>query len=433
MNPRGYTSLLRNSGFRFLLTTQFLGALNDNMLRIIASLYILSPASGTTDPATWIVIGGIAFIVPCLLFAGPAGRLSDALPKRKVLVGTKVAELLVVVGAFVGFLAESLSLTIAVLFLMATQSAFFSPARYSILPELFPRSDLPHANGLGEMSIFAAVIIGMCGGAAIFDIADGDALIIVGPMILIASAGIVASLFVPGRPRVQTKAAAPSCIERPGSHSRNHNLLVLQRNRALIAAVAGISAFWCVGSILQINILFFGNQLLDLSDTGIGLLQGTLGLGVGAGGLLAGRLVHHYPMMRLMQAGTFTLGIALFALVLVASGPLFSFVAMFFAGAGGGIFMIPIIAFMQAKCEPSRCGRLFAINNFMNMAGALLGISLFWLLHSIAGLSPDLVMLILAIVTTATLLVISLASLRRVTCTRHRPNPCSAFMTGGTR
>ena len=440
MKPRGYAALLQNRGFCALLTTQFLGALNDNMLRIVASLYILSPAAGTEDSATWIVIGGIAFVAPCLLFAVPAGRLSDSLPKRSVLVGTKFAEFLVVVGAFAGFLLQSLPMVIAVLFLMATHSAFFSPARYSILPELFQRSDLPHANGLGEMSIFVAVIVGMCGGAAIFDLADGNAAIIASPMIIVALAGIATSFFIPrraavqpnpsvalGQPEPETANNTPQ-LERRAQHRR----LMLHRSRALIAAVAGVSAFWCIGSIIQIDILFFGKDLLELSDAGIGLLQGTLGLGVGAGGLLAGRLVHHHSILRLMQSGALTLTMALFALSFVASGPIASFLAMFFGGLGGGLFLIPIVAFMQAKCEPQRCGRLFAVNNFMNMTGALLGIGLFWLMHTGAGLSPDRVLLGLGVMTAVALLAISLTSLWRAACLRHHAGQ-PALMTGGAR
>ena len=438
MKPRGYAALLRNRGFCALLTTQFLGALNDNMLRIVASLYILSPAADTDDAATWIVIGGIAFIAPCLLFAVPAGRLSDTLPKRSVLVGTKFIEFLVILAAFAGFLLQSLPMIIAVLFLMATHSAFFSPARYSILPELFQRSDLPHANGLGEMSIFVAVIVGMCGGAAIFDVADGSAAIIAGPLIIVALAGIAASFFIPRRAAAQAQSAGTlgqtelgtsNETLQPGRRAQ-HRRLMLHRSRALIAAVAGVSVFWCVGSIIQIDILFFGNDLLELSDTGIGLLQGTLGLGVGAGGLLAGRAVHHHSILRLMQAGALTLTVSLFALSFVASGPTVSFLAMFFAGVGGGLFLIPIVAFMQAKCEPQRCGRLFAVNNFMNMTGALLGIGLFWLLHTGAGLSPDRVLLGLGVMTAVALLAISLTSLWRAACLRHHASR-PAFMTGG--
>jgi acyl-[acyl-carrier-protein]-phospholipid O-acyltransferase/long-chain-fatty-acid--[acyl-carrier-protein] ligase len=433
MNSRGYVSLLQLRGFRSLLATQFLGALNDNMMRIIASLYILSPAVETHAPATWIVLGGIAFIAPCLLFAGPAGRLSDRCPKRRVIIGAKFAELLVVILAAAALIMGSLPMTVAVLFLMSTQSAFFSPARYSILPELFPRSDLARVNGLGEMSIFAAVILGMCGGAAIFDIADGNAAMIASPMILAALAGIASSFFVPRSHIAPAQAGPIASAIQSGRHFHKYIRLVSHRKRALVAAVAGTSAFWCIGSIIQIDILFIARDLLELSDTGIGLLQGTLGLGVGAGGLVAGRLVHRHSILRLMQAGMFSLVAGLFALVLNATGPVASFSAMFFAGVGGGLFLIPIIAFMQAKCDLSRSGRLFAVNNFMNMAGALIGIGLFWLIYTAGGLSPDRVMLVLAVVTAAALLAVSLSSLWRVACAHQDDSRRGAVLLGGTR
>ena len=61
----------------------------------------------------------------------------------------------------VAFMNGRLEWMLVVLFLIATQSAFFSPAKYGIVPEIVPERALSRANGLLEMSTFAAIVLGL--------------------------------------------------------------------------------------------------------------------------------------------------------------------------------------------------------------------------------------------------------------------------------
>ena len=80
------------------------------------------------------------FILPFLLFSGYAGQLADVYSKRTVLVVTKSLEI-VADGARPGRVhgRPPRQLTYVVLFLMALQATFFSPAKYGILPEIAAR------------------------------------------------------------------------------------------------------------------------------------------------------------------------------------------------------------------------------------------------------------------------------------------------------
>src|SRR4029078_6587149 len=104
-----------------------------------------------------------------LLFSGYAGQLADVYSKRTVLIVSKSLEIVAAGLGLAAFALGHLQLTYVVLFLIALQATFFSPAKYGILPEVLPYSDLSRANGVLEMSTFAAIVLGTAIGSVLFD------------------------------------------------------------------------------------------------------------------------------------------------------------------------------------------------------------------------------------------------------------------------
>src|SRR5437763_4893082 len=98
------------------------------------------------------------FILPFLLFSGYAGQVADVYSKRTVLIVTKSLEIVAASLGLVAFVIGRLEITYVVLFLIALQATFFSPAKYGILPEILPDRDLSRANGVLEMSTFVAIV-----------------------------------------------------------------------------------------------------------------------------------------------------------------------------------------------------------------------------------------------------------------------------------
>src|SRR5262249_9677097 len=125
-----YRQTLAHKGVPPFLWTQFLGAFNDNVLKIIVSFMAIT-AMGPTKGAS--IVGAI-FILPFLLFSGYAGELADRLSKRSVLVTVKAFEVLIMAVATTGLLTGSLNTALVALFLMGVHSTFFSPAKYGIVP-----------------------------------------------------------------------------------------------------------------------------------------------------------------------------------------------------------------------------------------------------------------------------------------------------------
>src|SRR5688500_17504248 len=162
-----YSQVIATKGFQPFLWTQFLGALNDNLYRFIVSLAAVATAASGGSQYLWLV--GAMFMAPFLLFSGCAGQLADRYSKRTVLIATKLFEI-VAMGLGVAALASGdMRALLAVLFLMALHSTFFSPAKYGIVPEIVKEKDLSRANGLLEMTTFVAIILGTSIGTVMFD------------------------------------------------------------------------------------------------------------------------------------------------------------------------------------------------------------------------------------------------------------------------
>ena len=79
-----------DSSFRWLNATQFLGALNDNVFKLLIILYLISPNMFGEDKAASVnAVAGAVFVVPFLLFTAYAGKLADRFSKRNIIVAAK--------------------------------------------------------------------------------------------------------------------------------------------------------------------------------------------------------------------------------------------------------------------------------------------------------------------------------------------------------
>src|ERR1035441_5555488 len=154
-----FKNVLKNGGFVAFLWTQFLGAFNDNAYRIIVSLRAVHIVAQADQSGKYLALAGAIFVLPSLLFTGYAGQLADAISKRKVLIGVKIFEIAVMALGIVVFFSHSVAWMFVVLFLMAVHYTVFSPAKYSIVPELVSDRDLSRANALLEMTTLVAIEI----------------------------------------------------------------------------------------------------------------------------------------------------------------------------------------------------------------------------------------------------------------------------------
>lgn len=408
-----YRALLTIPSYRALLVAQFSGSLNDNLYRMVSSLFAVSLAADGNGTG-YVALAGVLFVLPYLTLSGWAGHLADTLGTRPILIAAKFAELLVMVLAMAAFFFRSIEFILVVLFLMAAQSTFFSPARYGIVPSIVAKRDLSRANGLGEMSVYWAILIGSGLGGALLELWFDRLYLAALPMIMISAIGLYACTRVSPialLPRPQRLSVRSTVLPslRPNGSALLAGLRMLRAEPALGLGVLGISLVWGLGAMMQFDILLFGKNVLGLGETAIGLLQATLGLGIGAGCLLAGWLSGDRVRLGLSQIGMAGVAAALLVLGIVPPNVILAYALFTVVGLAGGLFVVPMISLLHHCSREESRGQLFATNNVLNMVGVLLGIGAVFGLHDIVGISPTGVFIVMG----AIALTITIATLPR--------------------
>ena len=379
----GYTALLRDSGFQSFLWTQFLAAFNDNVYKMIVSVGALELAANQLLGSRYLAIAGAVFVLPFLLFAGYAGQLADRFSKTRVLQIAKAFEIAIMGVGMVALYVRSIHLLLVVLFLLAAQANFFSPAKYGILPEMLPETQLARANGLLELTTFAAIVLGTSAGSFLFARWKGDPLTLGAVLLGIAVIGSLTSLFI--------RKVPASGSQQPMQWNPFGEVWTgvkrIYGDRPLWLTVAGISYFWFVGALFQMTVILIGSESLHLSEVRTGLLVTALAVGIGAGSIAAGWLSGDAVELGIVPLGAGSLGLGSIGLGFAHS---FEATVIWLAGAGfaGGLFIVPLNAFLQERAEREEKGRLLATNNFVNMIGVVLASGALYLYHDLFHWTP---------------------------------------------
>jgi acyl-[acyl-carrier-protein]-phospholipid O-acyltransferase/long-chain-fatty-acid--[acyl-carrier-protein] ligase len=392
-NPAyGYRRLLGDTHFQAFLWTQFLGAFNDNVYKIIVSIMAVRIASDANSSSRYLALAGAVFVLPFLLFAGTAGQLADRFSKTRVLQITKAFEILIMIMGIVALTSARIDLLLVVLFLLAMQANFFSPAKYGILPEMMGEAQISRANGLLELSTFIAIVIGTSFGAMLFERWKDQPLLMGATLLGIAVVGSLASLhiaYVPPAGSTEPFHWNPFTEVIAGSRS-------LLKRKPLLLAILGISWFWFVGALFQLSLILFGKEILHVSEAHVGFLVTALAVGIGLGSVLAGTMSGDHIELGLVPAGSLLM--ALFSVALGVTHD-YDWALCWLAGIGfgGGLFAVPLNAYLQEHAGSEEKGRIIATNNFINMVGVILASGVLWFLHDLLHWNPAIITLALGI------------------------------------
>jgi len=396
--------LPRDRAFWGMTLTQFLGAFNDNLFKQLVLLlcvdYLLlqkklRPASDVADIHQPLALA--LFAIPFVLFSGFAGWLSDRISKRFIFISAKVAEIAVMLLGAAAFalggndLSLLLALLFVVLFCMSTQSAFFGPAKYGILPELFREEDLPAANGIVQMTTFLAIIFGMALAGFSKDWFEGRLWVVSLMCVGIAITGTATAFLLRKTPVAQPGMPfQPSALVMVPQTRR-----MMLADRPLLMVLIVSSLFWFLGGVVQPAVNAVGKDQMQLGDSRTSLAAACLGVGIALGCVLAGRLSRGKIDFRLTTFGAWGVTASLLAIsltgavfpgaeqtpgrevfsVLLAThfpGELPLRLALTSLGVFAGFFIMPLQVFLQARPPKDQKGRVIGAMNLFNWIGIVL-------------------------------------------------------------
>lgn len=395
------TPSLLKRGFLSLLFTQFFGAANDNVLKGVLTFMVIDGAwKGHLGSGGQGIIG-LCFTLPFILLSGYAGQLADRYSKSRVSFWVKVAEIPIAVMAMIGLWSGELWITLIALILLTTQSTFFGPAKYGMIPELVPNEDLSRANGTINMMTNLAVIAGTLAAGVISDrycplphpsgstpapVAWLPGVVMLG----IAAAGLVAVLFLP-----QLQPGAKSLkIEWNPLATYISAIKDMAKSPLLTVAMAWGYFYFLAGIALLIIPEY--TQVLSINRADAAKLLGVMGIAIGVGSVTAGFLSGKHIRPRLIPLGA--LGMMIFFILLGSAPANFWTVAAYILGAGifAGFYIIPLQALLQHLSPADERGRFLGTSNGISFGFLAMASLVYWIIRPAFGSDPQHIFLFCA-------------------------------------
>lgn len=383
------SNLLKSRRFLPLFITQFLGAMNDNLMKqaLIVMITFGLLQSSDISPQILVTMAAGIFILPFFLFSATAGQMADKFEKSTAIRRIKIAEILIMGIAVAGFYLSNTYFLIVVLFMMGTQSAFFGPLKYGILPSHLAENELIGGNALIEGGTFLAILIGTIAGGLLI-VANQGITIVSATLLAVALLGWLASRSIP-----VAAAADPELKINANIFQETWRMVARAREtRSVFLSIMGISWFWLVGATFLSQFPNFSKILLGGDASVVTLFMVTFSLGIGIGSywcarLLKGEVSAKYVPLSALALTVFTLDLYFASRGLRAPTSGLITAADFMESPAnwrilfdltaiavcGGLYTVPLYAILQNDSDPATRSRTIAANNILNALFMVVG------------------------------------------------------------
>lgn len=370
------SSLLKQKKFLPYFITQFLGAFNDNIYRnafaILITYFLAEQERGLI-----VNLALIAFILPYFIFGSLAGQLADKYEKSFLIQRIKMAEVLIMIAGCASLYFQNTPAMLGVLFALGTQSAFFGPIKYSILPQHLKVNELLDGNAYVEAATFLAILLGTILGGLLASSLNYQYMLMVS-ILMVALIGYFASRQIPA-----AKAALPDLKISFNLWRTSIDILKMAKAKEdVFESIIAISWFWFFGALMLTQFPIFAVDILQGDSRVATLLLATFSIGIGIGSFACSVLSGGKVEIGLMPFGA--IGISVFTWLLAGTQlppveelrtitellavPGIWKVALYqtMIAFSAGLFIVPLYAFLQTQSEETQRSRIIAANNIIN-------------------------------------------------------------------
>jgi hypothetical protein len=377
------SNLLKKKKFLPFFITQFQGAFSDNFLKnaLVILVTFKGLQIGNLSAPVMVAMIGACFIVPFFIFSAQSGILADKFEKTHLIKWIKGAEVLIMILAAGGLLAENSWILLSTVILMGTQAAFFGPVKFSILPQHLNEDEIVGGNALVEAGTFLAVLIGTILGGIMILVPQGTVWVSV-ILIFLSVLGYFACTHIPAAPPMNPNL---KFVWNPWT-PMFPVLKEARRVPSVFNSIMGISWFWFLGATFLTLFPTYVKESLGSGQGVVTLFLCLFSLGIALGSLLCERLSRFHLELGLVPFGS--IGMSLFAGDLFFAGTLgpldltgtLRSIGEFLSTDTGlricfdllgfsifsGFFIVPLNALIQMRSPVESRSQIIAANNIYN-------------------------------------------------------------------
>jgi MFS family permease len=370
--PGGFRTVLRHTAFRNIWFAQLAAQLADKFL--LFSLIILAyHISGGSTP---VAVTLLAYTVPAVLFAPPAGVIADRMDRKQIMMwsnfGRAAAVALIPIAALVPGLSGDFLHLLLITLIFSAVGQLFGPAEAAVIPTVLPRSALITANSMALLTMVLTLVVG---GALAPILSRID---LYTPywfaVVLLVIAGTL--IFASDIPKLQRTTEPPVAASR----SRFRGMLIdlkegldaLGASRGLLLAFGQVSV-----AVLVLFMLFtlapaYVSKVIGIAAQDTYVILGPATAGAILSAVLLGQFLRSIDRSRLLAGSLIAYGVTMLALAAVPEA-MTRFpdlqvhnritAASFSLLLGGefGAIMIPAVTYLMESTTDEIRGRIFAL------------------------------------------------------------------------
>lgn len=382
--------LLKKRRFLPLFTTQFLGAFNDNLFKTAMVLFATYEIFADEKQESFFnALAAALFILPFFLLSALAGQLADSTDKARIIRIVKIAEFAIMALGCGGLLlARAGQVTLPVVMMLGAvvglgiHSTFFGPIKYAILPQHLEEDDVLGGTGLVEAGTYLSILLGTITAGFIYHSIP----LVTGVLFGVATLGYLTARMVPPAPRL----GPPLALDLNPFRASWRLISATMHIPRLFLAICAISFFWTIGSVLVVIFPPLVKNVLTADASVASLVLAIFSVGVAIGSVVINLMLRGHISARFSPASVIAMGGAVVAFWFVVGGwtpapagtlydiPHFVahpgapmvLLALLFVAVFGGMFVVPLYAFLTTTVPKDQTARTVAANNVVN-AGAM--------------------------------------------------------------
>ncbi len=366
--------LRKIKGFMPYIMVVFLNAIIDLGDKILLQNAIFKFYDGSTQIILTAFVNAL-IILPAIMLFTPAGYISDKLSKTIVVQKASKVALFLTILIMISYYFGLFKIALFVTFLLAAQSAFFFPAKYGLIKEIFGKNRLPEGNGIIQATTIIAILLS----SVVFSIAfesmiDGNeksisdylehVWIVTIVLVIFAVIQVILTKKIPIIEKGDNSLQFDMAKYKSFAYLKE-NLKHTFGNRVIAESIIGLGLFY---GISQVLLAIFGVHLEEMSNEhNTVVAQGIMamaGVGVAIGALVTAKISKNYIETGLIPVGIFGIVISIMFITNTTSIYLLGVEFLMF-GIFGGFILVVLNSLIQFRSDQHELGRVMAANNWV--------------------------------------------------------------------